>query len=271
MDKTFRYIIGSGWWCSGEAENTHDEKRKLIGNPIIRNVDFHSKWYQSVIESTNPEKIVIVDSNSPIKPNLNDKDNRIVFISLPVNSGHSVNCTEKFCGWTKSVILSLQYAILANTDYFVYVEQDVLLKGKGIIEYCIRNMKTPYMFGHPKGTPQPLQQSLFIIKVSYAYCFLHGLFNSNLKDSELSPEHKFVYASSPKRKLLDFFYFCFKQKKAQKLAYRFKHFDYLPIGYGRTRPISFSDKYYYFQHGTIEELESYNNSKNNSYEGHDVL
>lgn len=260
MHSPFRYIIGSGWWCSGESENTLNGKRKLIGDPIIRKAAFHSKWYRSVIENTSPEKIVIIDSNSPVKPNLNKKDDRIVFTSLPLNSGHSVNCTEQFCGWTKSVILSLQYAILANTDYFVYVEQDVLLKGKGIIEYCIHNMKKPYMFGHPGRTPQPLQQSLFIIKMSHANRFLSSLLSLNVRDSELSPENKFVYATSFTQTLLDFFYSCLTQKKAQKLAQRFKHFDYLPIGYGRKRPINFSDEYYYFQHGTIEELESYDAS-----------
>jgi hypothetical protein len=257
MPNNYKYIIGSGWWCSENSEQTCNNKRKLMGAPIIRKADFHSKWYESVISNTNPEKIVIIDSNSPIKPNLNKEDNRIVFISLPSNSGHSVDCTEKFCGWTKSVILSLQYAVLANVDYFVYVEQDVLLRGNGIIEHCIHNMKKPYMFGHPEGTPQPLQQSLFIIRISHANKFLSSLFKLNSSDSELSPENKFVYASSRLQMLLDIFYFSFAQKKAQKLAHKFKNFDYLPFGYGRTRPINFSEHFYYFQHGTVEEIKLY--------------
>ena len=86
-DKT--YIIGSGWWCdtpasnvvSGSSNDTEVRKysvtgseRKILGDDKIRSESFHQLWYRGVDEFTNPKKIIIVDSNSPVIPSLNPKD-----------------------------------------------------------------------------------------------------------------------------------------------------------------------------------------------------
>ena len=43
-----------------------------------------------------------------------------------------------------------------------------------------------------------------------------------------------------------------------KLISKFhKSFDELPIGYGRSRPINFSEPFLYFQHGSEKELAEY--------------
>ena len=36
-----------------------------------------------------------------------------------------------------------------------------------------------------------------------------------------------------------------------------RDYDYLSFGYGRERPIDFTDEVFYFQHGSKEELEKY--------------
>ena len=68
-------------------------------------------------------------------------------IRLPRNPGHATVHTGHYSGWTASVLYSLEYALAADIDYLVYVEQDVLLYGQGIIEHCIARMRKPLMFG----------------------------------------------------------------------------------------------------------------------------
>ncbi|HRW98596.1 MAG TPA: hypothetical protein P5280_03860, partial [Cyclobacteriaceae bacterium] len=248
------YIIGTGWWCTDEDEKIKLKERKFLGSDSIRGRDFHLLWYESICRNTSPRKILIVDSNSPLHPNLNIDDNRIEFLSLPFNAGHSTNHIGKWAGWTRSVILGLQYAQVADVDYFVYVEQDALLKGQGIIEYCITRMKTPYMFGCGQGTPQILQQSFFIIHRNAINHFLTRLVAMRDADSQLCPEDKFAIATSQVLTTMSPMLKKLSTYRRWRLIRLLSRYDHLPLGYGRTRPIDFSDKYFYFQHGTDEEI-----------------
>lgn len=253
-----KYIIGSGWWCSEDT----DFRDKLYGDDFIRGSLFHDLWKKSILKNAYPESIFIVDSNSPIKPNIDDE--KIKFISLNENAGHSTNHQGKYSGWMRSVILSMSYAQNCNCDYFVYIEQDVLIKGKGIIEYCISHMKKNYMFGRCHSFGNPLQQSFFIISKDGIDNFLSNIFSIKYSDFEMPPERKFALASSrfcsiipkfifknPKNKLMLRFFRRFQNK----LAYLIANFDSLPFGYGRDRPINFDDEFLYFQHGSMDEIE----------------
>jgi len=260
----YNYVIGSGWWCASTPEQ--DQREKLLGSDQIRGRDFHQLWYQSVTRNCSPEKIIIVDSASPIKPELAD-DDRIEFVSLSNNAGHSTHHTGIYCGWTRSVLLGLQYAIANDADYFVYVEQDVLLAGAGIIEHCIEHMTTPYMFGSGAGTPQLLQQSFFIIAKPGMERFLSRLMLISWRDCEMCPEDKFVVASA--QGSLRFSNFLIRNKPARGRKNLINRkivpalikgsigYTELPIGFGRARPIDFSAPYFYFQHGSEEEIKRY--------------
>ncbi|MFS1501792.1 hypothetical protein BCU26_024445, partial [Vibrio splendidus] len=221
-------------------------------------------WYSAVNNYSEPSKIIIVDSNSPIKPSLNKTDSRIEFISLNNNAGHSTNLKHgtKFCGWSASVLLSLQYAELCDTDYYVYIEQDVLISGKGIIESIIDEMEMKnekYKFGSPGGTPQPLQQSFFIIKRDYIGCFLKKIHSIRYADDIIGPEYKFAIAVNHLSILIP--KFLFLNKYFRYLYRKIININFINIGYGRDRPINFEDKHYYFQHATIEELNEYDKYK----------
>jgi len=265
-----KYVIGSGWWCDNQPEqlaNNESSSRVLYGDESIRGKAFHHLWYKSIIENTNPAKILIVDSCSPLSPPLTEQDERIEFISLNENAGHSTQHLGKYSGWMRSVLMGLAYANCCNCDYFVYVEQDVLLKGKGIIEFEIANMKKPLLFGRHKGLVQPLQQSFFIIHRAAFEPFLSRIHRIKAKDYNISPERKFAIASSGFLAKLpemlfwhpDTSHFMGKIiNKFQTLFIKtFANFDVLKSGYGRTRPIDFKDEYYYFQHGTSEELKQF--------------
>ncbi|MCV2883275.1 hypothetical protein OE749_01020 [Aestuariibacter sp. AA17] len=262
-----KYIIGSGWWCADNPSLDDNEFRIKYGDDEIRGKDFHHVWYDSVNTNTNPSKIVIVDSCSPTKPPLDRNDPRIEFISLNENPGHSTKHTGKYSGWTRSVLLGLSYAINCDCDYFVYVEQDALLKGKGIIEREIANMKRPFVFGKQRGLAQPLQQSFFIIDMKYAELFLSRYMAIKARDNKISPERKFAIATSAILGALpeSLFYQPPLNNVFQKVLHRvqsailkvFGCYGVTVSGYGRDRPIKFDDEYFYFQHGSKEELQTY--------------
>lgn len=255
-----KYIVGSGWWCN-EREN--DGREKFLGDETIRKKEFHSLWYESVDKFTSPQKMILVDSNSPIKPPLNKSDSRLEFISLNINAKHSTNHIGRFCGYTRAIIVALSYAEMCECDYFVYVEQDALLFGENIVEYCISKMTSPVAFGEAKTCPGKLQQSFFIIKKDFINTFLKRLKAIPYRDFELSPEEQFsIAASTGSVKLLSFVAIMKKRFKVfEKLDWHLtKYFSLwtaLPIGYGRNRPINFEDDFFYFQHGDEKELKKY--------------
>jgi len=262
------YIIGSGWWCDAAQPD-----RECSGDEVIRSSAFHRLWRQSVDTFTRPEKILIVDSASPVPPPLDRNDERIEHLRLPLNPGHATVHTGPYCGWTLSALLGLEYAHCCDVDYFVYVEQDVLLYGEGIIERCIEHMRTPYMFGSGRGTSHPLQQSLFLVHRSAIARFVGAVQRIRATDRQVSPEKKFCMATSRVLMRLPLRLFIEKRHwskrswwdRRQVAAHRallraFGRFDTIPFGYGGYRQrgvIDFNAPMFYFQHGEREDIEHY--------------
>ena len=250
------YVIGSGWWSAGSDD--HDERKKLYGDAEIRSSPFALLWHESISRYSNPDKILIVDSNSPVKPP-QIHDNRREIVSLPFNAGHSSNHSGKYAGWTRSVLVGLSYALASDSDYFVYVEQDCLLAGSGIVEAAISAMSSPFMFGSGVGTPQPLQQSFFVVRQDGYVRFLHRLQSIRQRDRELSPEWKFAVASGgiPAWMAAGLQRSVRLRALARRALLKSGSFDTLPYGYGRVRPIDWSDEHFYFQWGSGDELAQY--------------
>jgi len=255
---TLRYVIGSGWWCADTDERSVNPERKLLGDEAIRGVTFFRIWFDSLRRCTSPMAIAVVDSNSPVKPDLSLRE-EVFWLELPLNAKHSTNHVGQWSGWMRSVLLSGHYALNSDADYFVYVEQDCLLQGDGIIEHCIEHMKKDLMFGSGEGTPQPLQQSFFILRRQGLGRFLDNLVSLRKTDRDLTPEWKFIYASwrplvvASNLGLLE-------NPRVRRLALRLARrffFDHLPVGTGRVRPLPSGARFLYFQHGTSEELATY--------------
>jgi hypothetical protein len=224
------YIIGTGWWCDGTGIHTHSKHQHYVDKET-RQVDFFNLWYKSISNFTNPSKIILIDSNSPIKPNLNGKEN-VNLYSLSKNYGAAVDGTSKgvLSGWDRSILLSASIAFLDDCDYFVYVEQDCILWGKNIIEDIIEGIgDKKIVLGSGLGTPQPIQQSLVIIKKDFIPTFLHLEMSSSNEELKISPENRYYNKFKDSIKLLD-------------------------IGYGRKRPINFNDDQFYAQHLNTNEL-----------------
>ena len=132
----------------------------------------------------------------------------------------------------------------------------MLFWGEGILEYAFDQMRNDYAWGSPSGTPQLLQQSLFIVRRAGIPAFLDAMARIPDSDARISPETKFArvrYDWLPER----FAYGGLARFLRRKTHARW--YDWLPFGYGRTRPIDWEGPRFYFQHGTLEELQRYRN------------
>jgi len=263
--KEYNYVITSGWWC--EETDNHENRDVFYGDKDIRKSNFHHKWYEAIKLFTRPEKILIVDSNSPVPPPYNKNDDRIEYVKLAKNTGHSTRHSGKFCGFTQGYITGLCYAIANEFDYWVYIEQDALIYGEDIIENCIESMTGPYMFGSGRNTWAPVQQSLMIIRKDGFLPYLDRLLAIKAADCEIIPEMKTVLASSKilsrlpevifRRYTNSEFINDYRKRLVRKLISLFSGFDDVPFGFGVARPIDFSSENFYFQHGSKAELKSF--------------
>lgn len=261
-ERAIKYVIGSGWWS---ADKSHEGAK---GDDAIRKPEFHKIWLAQIKKTSHPMKVLIVDSASPLKPPLIDDGGLIRVLSLEENLGHSMSLSNnnEYCGWTLSVLVSLVHAFATKADYYVYVEQDCLISGEGMIEHAIEYMEDnnkEYLFGRPSGTPQPLQQSFFILKRSIWAKFLSAYHSINKNDREISPEFKFAMAVSKIYRIIP--YFAYKSRYVRWLLRSLVPLNSLPFGCGRGRPIPFSDRHFYFQHASKAELVEFMERNNEEF------
>jgi hypothetical protein len=254
----YNYIIGSGWWCTDSEQRVAG--RRYWGSDVIRSAEFHHLWSAVIDAWTAPSAVLLVDSASPVKPPITNSRYRTLHLSH--NPGHATVHSGHYCGWTASVLHALEYALSADADYLVYVEQDVLLFGSGVIEHCISRMRKPLMFGSGAGTPQPLQQSFFIVRKDGMRRFLARLHLIGRPDKVIVPEWKFMLASLGAHGALIEWLCADEVRRARiyRLIGKLMQtigYDLLPIGLGRARPLLPGARHFYFQHGTGEELRMY--------------
>ena len=153
-----KILIGSGWWSTQE-----EERKNLIGDDFIRSASFFELWLASIKRQSIEADIFITDSNSPIKPDYDfSKNAKIKFLSLNENGGHAVGHKGFFCGWTRSIIMSMTYCMCSNYDYYVYIEQDALIHGE-IIEKAVEEANNKgAVFGYSEQTGYQMQVSFFL-------------------------------------------------------------------------------------------------------------
>lgn len=258
------YVISSGWWCGAVSDRNAD--RVEYGSSEIRKVDFFHEWITSVKSFTSAKKILIVDSASEMRPDIGDYP-EIEWVRLNENAGHSTSHVGVYSGVTRAHVVGMTYAFACGVDYWVYIEQDALIYGDGIVERAIASMRHPIMLGAGAGTPQPTQQSFMIMSTSVIPTFLYRLASINAPDRLVTPETKFAIATSAFLSALPATLFSdfprnglrhrIRRKVGRWLVNYLSQYDAVPFGYGRVRPISFDDQNFYFQHASEEELKWY--------------
>jgi hypothetical protein len=234
----YKYIISSGWFSDpnnktklGSLANNHQKK---YGGTISRNKQFSKYWLSHILnQSILPQKIYILDANSPEKIDESVKKHNLVDISKQIkNFGHGVYCSKNniLCGWARGFIYGATQAYLNDCD-FVYVEQDLLLFGKEFIENIFdllnkKDKKICYLNGDE--TPQKLQQSFVVCKYEYLPKLITNLINST--DHTISEELKHYniikndvmwcpYRGGRQRKKLNSNYFCLQHMTYKEIEY----------------------------------------------------
>lgn len=232
----YNYILGSGWF-SDEFNLTDigkqtNEIQKKYGSKIGKKSIFSKYWLSHILnQSLLPKKIYILDADSPDEIDINIKNHKLVEISKQLkNFGHGAFCVKHniLCGWARGFLHGAMQAYLNDCDY-VYVEQDLLLFGKELLENIFKlleknNKQVCYMTGDE--TPQKLQQSLVIVKHSYLINLISGLLNYT--DNTISEELKHYnvikddimwcqYRGGRQRKNLDNEYFCLQHITEKEL------------------------------------------------------
>jgi hypothetical protein len=220
-----QYIVHSGWWCDGSSVHPGATK---YSDPRIRSLAWFDVWYEFVRTYTAPQKVIVVDSASPVRPDLTGKD--LEFVSMRRNFLHGMKCDSQWGGWTRSFFLGAFYAYLNDVDYSVFVEQDCLLVGEGIVEHAIAAMGDKQI-SFALGGPNRSDQSFTIIRRDYIRPFTDAFLSIDKDDREMDTEDKFLSIV----------------ERDQSLAP-------LPFGYARNRPINFADKHFFAQQWRPKEL-----------------
>jgi hypothetical protein len=234
-----KIVVGTGWWCDGNA------REWTIGELSTRSPAFFEVWLRLVEKYITPDKIVVTDSRSPIKPRDSARQS-VTWIELDRNYGHANDLRSgliatKYSGGTRSRILGCTYAMCCDADYYVHVEQDCVVHGEKFLEAALSGTKQPIVIGdrtvggrgmvHGRIAQPMFQNSLMIVRRDGMERFLIALLAANETDGELSPE--------------------------SKMERDFEPFDVIAVPYGRSRPIDFTRSHFYAQHLIAEELAAF--------------
>ena len=254
-------LVTSGWYAANEPRSY-----RTTGDDFIRGVGFRPLWWRSLDRYVAPAHVFIVDSASPVKPDdAAFTSTRFQRVELLTNPGHSQNGKTHYCGAMGAIILGLEFALHNDVEMFLYVEQDALLFGDAIVAKTKNALRRKdLVFG--RGTEVDIQQSFFAANKRGIRHFLSALHAIDYSDKQVAPENKFMLAGS--RLLpsqigrLAVHTSVDKLRRAGLLLFAAvcalgKNYEFLPFGYGRERPINFSDDVFYFQHGSAEEILQY--------------
>jgi hypothetical protein len=234
-----KIVVGSGWWFDGRARDW------TVGELVTRSPAFFDLWLGLVRKYIEPDLIVVIDSHAPIKPRRSARES-VTWIELDRNYGHANDLrlgliTTRHSGGTRARIMGCAYALCCDADYFVYLEQDCVIRGKGFIDAALRGTTHPIVIGDrttggrnivPGRIAAPMfQNSLIIVRRDGMERCLNALVSAPEPDGEVPPE--------------------------AKMERNFQPFDVLAIPYGRSRPIDFGRSHFYAQHLVAEELAEF--------------
>jgi len=205
-----KYIIGTGW-CDRDTKESW------------------ARWSGAVRSCSSPEAVVMVDSTTDMghstPPRMALMGVSLETIRMTQNFGPGYGLPKSAA--TRQIFLGAWYAYFNDADYFVWIEQDCLIKGKGIIEHIINGMDGDVTIGE------------WDHKYRVETCFMAF----NLKELAWISEE---YFSNP-------------QDRPEK---RFAMIDYSPFDFvgGRNRPLDWTQEFMYGHQMTPEEIKEYERS-----------
>lgn len=245
-NSALKIIVGTGWWSSGKKSEWN------IGSETTRSAAFFHLWHRQVIKCLSPTRIIVTDSASPNKPEASIYP-EVEWIDLDQNYGHANDIRQgkidtQWCGWTRSVINGAVYALCCDADFYVYVEQDCLIRGENFLSAAVGGQAHDIFLGgrtksgvgiEGKMAAAMLQNSLIIVRKKGLRRFIEGILGQAESDGEVSPEIKLEKHCAP--------------------------FGELAVPFGRSRPVDFSLSHFYAQHLTEKELATFLQCENLEY------
>jgi hypothetical protein len=151
-----------------------------------------------------------------------------------------ITIKNKYSGYLRSVLNGAMHAYCCDADYYVYVEQDCLVRGEQFLEHAVAGTSLDILIGertqggtglHGRPANPMFQNSLIVVKREGLERFMSRLLDAPWSDGELSGE------IIMERQLVPF--------------------EVVAVPYGRSRPIDFSTSHFYAQHLSDEELTSF--------------
>lgn len=238
------YIIGSGWWC-----RDFNSQATRFGRDLHNVYDMGKIWYQNMFNLTNPKRIVIIDSNSPLLPPFAKESNVEIIRLLENFRSPPYQIPDKPYGlWSRNdlslsaafrqIFTGAIYALMCDVQYFVYIEQDVLIRGNFIIEQAILNMedhKAKWSTNTTQYMPDKehrIEAAFLIMDCSIALEFCQAYLNTRISDKkEESVEGKFRVLT--------------------------KHFPWtkFPFDGSRDRPLNLKQDYCFVHKPNVQEIQ----------------
>ena len=230
-----KVVVGSGWWSD---DLPHDWAK---GDELTTRVEFFTLWHRQITRYIAPQAIVVTDSCAPDKPDWQDFEG-VTWIELDENYGHPNDIRvgkieTKYSGFTRSVVNGAMFALCCDADYYVYVEQDCLVRGEDFLRHAVAGSDAEIFLGERTHDGRGIggrlaapmyQQSCIVVRKSGLERFISGTLAGAETDGEMSPENK--------------------------MARDLKPWDTLKVPYGRSRPVDFSRAHFYVQHLQKDEL-----------------
>lgn len=217
------YVICSGWWSDGHKKNV-TQGREYAQEQMSPSF-FEEDWMRCVRRFLRPEKILVTDSASPSKlPEIHG----VEIVEMTRNFLHASVCDSKLCGWSRGFLMGAFYALMNDLDY-VYLEQDVMFWGDIVGRAFGELGCADYSHGLWDHSLK-VEQSFVVMRNAVIMDFICGYLGVRRSDRDLRPELKFYRLS------------------------RTMNFKELSFGYGRRRPIDFTNDCFYFQQSSPEEL-----------------
>lgn len=211
-----KYLIGSGYHPHRSAEW------------------FYPLWLSNTLCHTRPEQIVVVADSGARSPLCRPE---VEWVSMKGDLGHVYDLLAgrkdyDWCGWSMTICITALLAYFNECDY-IHKEQDVLAFGPWVEQIYAEAGDKNVMTGHAEGIA--CAQSIFWVRHQFIPEFVRIYLGTGDERTEQQ----------------------FGELKFKRLEEKYKHdFGRYSFGFDRERPIRHTDKVFYAQKLTPDELRS---------------
>jgi hypothetical protein len=217
--------IGTGWCAQREGHN-NPQRSKLQNSPRW----MHRYWLRHIWAQINDFTPILYHSDCDIwiEGNNPDNDFEVILSSVPARS------LPYRHDWAASVLQGALYAYNNNMDY-LYIEQDCLVHNLPAVLEFAKNHDICYGHGKYSMFPGWAENSLMWVKNASLPRFISRMVSSGIKD---------LPGGGTTIEMLFHNKFC-------------DMFTPWPFGYGRIRPIGFTEPVFYAQQLTNQEIKEF--------------